>query len=133
MVPRRPRRPPEPQTGGGDEPAAANEPFDVAAAAADEASGHETAAAPARTPSVTTTAPGTSPAAAGEPRLVGTFDRGTGGALVALVVPANAAAPIPVRAGDAVGDWSVESVERRALTLRSGDRTLVLRLFRAAR
>jgi hypothetical protein len=39
MVPRRPRRPPEPQTGGGDEPAAANEPFDVAAAAADEASG----------------------------------------------------------------------------------------------
>jgi hypothetical protein len=37
-----------------------------------------------------------------------------------------------VRAGDTVGDWSVESVAGRALTLRSGDRTLVLRLFGAA-
>jgi hypothetical protein len=129
IIPRRSRRPPESRTGGGEEPTAPDEAYDETGAVADESS-DEPAAAPAAT---TVTAPGAPEAASGEPRLVGTLDRGAGGALVALVVPANAATPIPVRAGDAVGEWSVETVERRALTLRSGDRTLVLRLFGAAR
>jgi hypothetical protein len=86
-------------------------------------------AAPADAPAART--PASAPPTSTEPRLAGTMGRGAEG-WAALVVPPNAAAPVTVRAGDTVGDWSVEAVSGQAVTLRSGDRTLVLGLFGAA-
>lgn len=64
-----------------------------------------------------------------EPRLVGIMERGA--LRTALVVPPGASQPTVVRTGDSLGSWSVEDVDGQEVALRSGEQTLVLRLFMA--